>query len=127
MTDIKRSFKHPYGGKSAAEIIELACAYLPPDVADWNAVCRESVSRLNDRAKELCADGRTDDSWWMAWRACDPVHLAADAMESAVWETIRDHRDGYIAGWFALLQVIHLKRFEQYLAKKNLFLVGGAG
>lgn len=126
-TSTQLDFKHPNYGRSLDEIVEMACAYLPPGIADWNAVCRDRFSWLTDRVGELLAEERISDARWMSWRSCDPVHLAVISVESAAWPEIRDNPNGFLAGWFGLLIEIHRRRREQYRAKVSLFLVGGAG
>ncbi len=120
--------KHPNSGKPAAAIIDLACAYLPPCGINWTTTCAESINWLNDRAKELDEDDRQQEAWWFYWRACDPVHVALLAMErSRVAPMAIPTPDTFLAGWQGLLAEIHGRRMAQYIARKRLFTIGGAG
>ncbi len=126
-TSTQLDFKHPNYGRPLGEIVEMACAYLPPGVADWEMVCRQQFAWLSERVSDALNAGDLYSARWMSWRSWDPVHLALLSLETAAQQQIQDNPSGFAAGWNGLLFEIHRRRFEQYRAKVKLFLVGGAG
>lgn len=110
---------HPYSERTKDEIISMAKVYLPQDGTDWESICYEVISWLTDRAKEN-AHGNGD---WFLWMSCDPVHIASRAVENKGHEYFA----GTQAGWCNLLFVLNRRRYEQYIAKKKIKSLGGAG
>lgn len=111
--------KHPYSDRAKDEIISMAEVYLPPDGTDWVSICKKAITWLEDRAKEDCGDGGE----WFLWRSCDPVHIASKAVEY----TGREYWAGTQKGWCDLLFTLNRRRCEQYIAKKKIKSLGGAG
>ena len=127
--------KHPFSDWTEEAIIEAATVYLPADGTNWPVVCKDAIDWLNDRAK----DNQPDDGDWFKWRACDPVHIASCAADrhsvgyfrgysiGLIDQQSADFKNGFQAGWCALLFALHKRRMEQYIAKKKLEELGGAG
>jgi len=110
--------KHPNSERSKDEFIALAEIYLPPDGTDWMPICKGVISWLEDRANEnLFGCGE-----WFAWRYCDPVHIATDA----VCKKGREYYAGTQKGWCDLLFTLHRRRMEHYNAMKKAERPGGA-
>lgn len=126
--------KHPYSDWTIETLVDAATVYLPVDGTDWQPICKGAIEWLHDRASE----DQTGAGAWFAWRACDPVHIAALAVERHSVGNFRgfatvsepqsaEFMNGSQAGWCDLLFTLHKRRMEQYIAKKKLQELGGAG
>lgn len=111
--------RHPYSDRTKEEIIALVEVYLPIDGTDWGPICRDVIAWFEERAK----DDSLGAHEWSAWRACDPVHIAVWAVQTKG----REYWYGVQKGWCELLFTLHKRRMEQFLSKKKLERLGGAG